>query len=94
VSPFDRPSSFSCHYLGVAAFDEVQLAVEPIRVGRGAASHRARLSQGDRPILEGTTPVGADGMLPFTSRVWTADGRLAATGGGQTLCRRVPPPPS
>lgn len=228
VSPFPRPASFSCHYLGVAAFDEVQLTVEPVRVGRGAASHRVRVTQGDRPILEamawsiphtegldhdvptapevpgphglpspaelapdepprfrfwenfdsrplnwvegwppsaplepewrswmrfvawddeagpwveaarlvllcdlpswpsghrphawreppfiaptldlqvslvrlvpeepwllleGTTPVGADGMLPFTSRIWTTDGRLVATGGGQTLCRRVP----
>lgn len=225
------PASFSCHYLGVAAFDEVQLTVEPIRVGRGAASHRVRVAQGERAILEamvwsvpptegldhdvpsapevpgpeglpsptelapdepprfrfwenfdsrpldwirdwppaapiapewrswmrfaewdeaappwveaarllllcdlpswpsahlphawleppfiaptldlqvsfvrlaaaepwllleGTTPVGADGMLPFTSRVWTRDGRLLATGGGQTLCRRVPQPP-
>lgn len=229
ASPFDRPASFACHYLGVAAFEEVQLAVEPIRVGRGAASHRVRVTQGDRPILEamawsipetegldhdvptapevpgpdglpspaelapdepprfrfwenfdsrplnwirewppagpldplwrswmrfipwdaaagpwveaarlvllcdlpswpsasrvhawqeppfiaptldlqvsfvqlaaeedwllleGTTPVGADGMLPFTSRVWTRDGRLLATGGGQNLCRRIQP---
>ena len=229
ASPFDRPASFSCHYLGVAAFDEVQLTVEPVRVGRGAASHRVRMAQGDRAVLEalvwsipetegldheaptapdvpgpeglpspadlvgedapppfpfwlnfdsrplswiadwpptgpidpiwqgwmrfaawagdadpwleaarlvllcdlpswpsgsrphawqeppfvaptldlqvslvqlvpaeqwllleGTTPVGADGLLPFTSRIWAADGRLVANGGGQTLCRRLP----
>ena len=51
-SPFDRPASFSCHYLGVAAFDEVQVAVVPVRIGRGTASQRVSITQGDRPIME------------------------------------------
>jgi acyl-CoA thioesterase-2 len=231
VSPFARPASFSCHYLGVAAFDTVELVVEPVRVGRQAASHRVSITQGGRGILEamvwsvddvdglehdvsarpdvprpdelkspeelagedtpppfpfwlnfdarplewiddwppaepldpiwrdwlrfkswpgdadswlaaarlvlladlpswpsghrphawrqppfiaptldlqvtlhrlvpaeewllveGTSPVAADGMIGFTSRLWTVDGRLVASGGGQTLCRRVSPP--
>ena len=41
-------------------------------------------------LLEGTSPVAADGLIGFTSRVWSRDGRLLASGGGQTLCRRVP----
>ena len=226
VSPFARPASFSCHYLGVAAFETVDLAVEPVRAGRrrpatASRSRRAsgrswRLSCGrsttstassttcrpatawsapgelpsaeelagednpppfpfcelrrpaagvDRPwpppaplepiwrdwlrfrsgrrrpptrgwpapgwccsptcragrratgptlaqppfiaptldlqvtlhrlvpdeewLLEGTSPVAADGLIGFTSRLWTVDGGLVATGGGQTLCRRV-----
>jgi acyl-CoA thioesterase-2 len=231
VSPFARAASLSCHYLGVAAFDAVDVAVTPVRVGRQAASHRVSITQGERPILEamvwsvddvdgldhdvsarpdvpppdelltieerfgeevrppfpfwenfdakppqwsadwpptepleplwrdwlrfktwpaepdpwlaaarlvlladlpswpsghrphawkeppfiaptldlqvtlhrlvpgeewllleGTSPVGADGMIGFTSRLWTVDGGLVASGGGQTLCRRVSPP--
>jgi acyl-CoA thioesterase-2 len=233
VSPFARPASFSCHYLGVAAFDVVDVEVAPVRVGRQAASHRVSITQGGRPILEalvwsvadveglehdvsarpdvpaphelksveelagpdtpppfpfwlnfdarplewrdewppsepldpiwrnwlrykawpedagadpwleaarlvlladlpswpsghrphawreepfvaptldlqvtlhrlapdhewflleGTSPVATDGMIGFTSRLWTVDGRLVASGGGQTLCRRVPAP--
>ena len=52
ASPFGRPASFSCHYLAVAGFDEVQLAVAPVRVGRGAASQRVSVTQGDRTIME------------------------------------------
>jgi acyl-CoA thioesterase II len=229
VSPFPRPASFSCHYLGVASFDaDVDIAVEEIRAGRQAASHRVRITQGDRAIMEalcwsiaaseglehdvsrrphvpppdvlrsaeemaagnpppfpfwlnfdarpldwiddwpppgplepiwqdwlrfrawpadpdpwlaaarlvlladlpswpsanrphawrqppfiaptldlqvsllrlvpdadwllveGTSPVAADALVAFTSRLWTQDGRLVAKGGGQTLCRPVP----
>lgn len=52
-SPFDRLASFSCHYLGVASFDaDIDVTVDEVRVGRQAASHRVRITQGDRPILE------------------------------------------
>src|SRR5262245_61602504 len=50
--PEFRPAAFSCHYLGVAAFEPVQIRVEPRKVGRTAASHRVELTQGDRPILD------------------------------------------
>jgi acyl-CoA thioesterase len=43
-------------------------------------------------LLEGTSPVAADGLMAFTSRIWTAAGRLVAEGGGQTLFRRAAPP--
>jgi acyl-CoA thioesterase-2 len=51
-SPFARPASLQCHYLGVAAFDEVQVEVVPLRAGRQAASHRVSIRQGDRAIVE------------------------------------------
>jgi acyl-CoA thioesterase-2 len=54
ASPFARPASFSCHYLGVAAFDEVQLTVRTLRQARTALSQRVEMRQGDRPILEAT----------------------------------------
>jgi len=51
---FQRPASFFCHYLGVAAFDEVQLQVTKLRGGRNAESFRVAMTQGDRAILEAT----------------------------------------
>lgn len=54
-SRFARPASFSCHYLGVASFDEpIDITVEPLRAARSAESFRARITQGDRAILEAT----------------------------------------
>jgi acyl-CoA thioesterase-2 len=54
VSPFDRPASFSCHYLGVASFDAIDIAVTTLREARTAASHRVEVSQGGKPMLEAT----------------------------------------
>jgi acyl-CoA thioesterase II len=53
-SPFDRPASFSCHYLGVAAFDEVDVTVATLRAARTACSHRVQVAQAGKPILEAT----------------------------------------
>jgi acyl-CoA thioesterase-2 len=53
-SPFTRPASFSCQYLGVAAFGAVEVLVKPLRVGKTAAAHRAEVTQGDKRILEAT----------------------------------------
>jgi len=53
TSRFDRPVSFSCHYLGVAAFDTVDLDVTTLRSGRTTESLRVSMTQGGRPILEG-----------------------------------------
>lgn len=52
ASPFARPASFSCHFLGVGAFDEVELTVRTLRGARTARSQRVEMSQGGRPILE------------------------------------------
>jgi acyl-CoA thioesterase-2 len=47
-----RPATFSCHYLGVAKFGTVDLAVEARREGRNASSHRVEVTQEGRPILD------------------------------------------
>src|SRR5690606_31444986 len=41
-------------------------------------------------LVDGHSPTGADGLIGFTTRVWSEDRRLVASGGGQMLCRRVP----
>jgi acyl-CoA thioesterase II len=53
-STFGRPASFFCHYLGVAAFDEVDIEVTRLRAGRTAESFRVAVNQGPRPILDAT----------------------------------------
>lgn len=54
-SDFDRPASFFCHYLAVAAFDEdVDIAVSPLRQARTALSQRVEVTQAGKPILEAT----------------------------------------
>ena len=58
--PAARPASFSCHYLGVAKFEEVDIRVSTLRAAKTALSQRVELSQHDRPILEAT--------------VWSIDG--------------------
>src|SRR5262245_39262181 len=52
ASRFDRPASFSCHYLGVADFDVVDIAVEPLRQAKAAESLRVSITQVDRRILD------------------------------------------
>ncbi|WP_436795560.1 acyl-CoA thioesterase [Actinospongicola halichondriae] len=47
-----HPTSFSCHYLGVARFEPIDIVVTPRRQGRAAASHRVEISQDDRSILD------------------------------------------
>ena len=51
-SRFDRPATFSCHYLSVGAFDEVQLEVSTLRASRRAESLRVSMTQGEKRILE------------------------------------------
>jgi acyl-CoA thioesterase-2 len=51
-SPFARPASLSCHYLGVAEFGPVDIAVAVRRAGRTALSQRVEISQGGRAILD------------------------------------------
>ena len=52
--PRSRPASFSCHYLSVAAFEDIDIVVTPLRTSRVAGSYRAEILQGDRRILEAT----------------------------------------
>jgi acyl-CoA thioesterase II len=55
-----RPATFSCHFLGVAQFDVVDLDVRVIRESRRAASVAVSMSQGDTPVLEALAWVVGD----------------------------------
>jgi acyl-CoA thioesterase II len=46
------PAAFSCHYLGVARFEPVDITVETRRRGRAATSQRVEVSQDGRPVLD------------------------------------------
>jgi acyl-CoA thioesterase II len=60
-----RPASLSCHYVGVADYDEVEIDVATLRATRRAASVRVSLSQGGQPVLEAlvwAVAAGLDGL--------------------------------
>jgi acyl-CoA thioesterase II len=47
-----RPASFTCHFLGVADFDDVELEVRALRESRRAASLAVSIRQHDKRVLE------------------------------------------
>lgn len=47
-----RPASFFCHYLSVAAFEPVDLAVTTLRSGRTVHAQRVEMTQHGRPVLD------------------------------------------
>jgi acyl-CoA thioesterase-2 len=47
---------------------------------------------GEWLLLQGVTPIADRGLLGFRSEVWSAAGRLLASGSGQLLGRKVAPP--
>ena len=47
---------------------------------------------GEWLLCSGESGIAERGLVGFRSGVWTEDGRLAASGSGQLLCRRVPQP--
>ena len=51
-SPFGRPASFFCHYLAVADFAPVELAVTALRSGRTVLAQRVEMTQSGRPVLD------------------------------------------
>jgi acyl-CoA thioesterase-2 len=53
-SPFARPATYYCQYLGVAAFDEVDVEVTTLRSARTALAQRVSISQSGKPMLEAT----------------------------------------
>jgi acyl-CoA thioesterase II len=59
-TPLRRPATFSCHYLGVADFDGVDLDVRTIRGSRRAASVAVSMTQGGKPILESQSWIVGD----------------------------------
>jgi acyl-CoA thioesterase-2 len=54
------------------------------------ALHRAAPT--DWLLTDGFSPVGQDGLLGWTGRLWTSDRQLVASGGGQALCRPIRQP--
>lgn len=52
VSDKPTPAAFSCHYLGVARFEPIDVVVTPRREGRAASSHRVEITQDGTPILD------------------------------------------
>jgi acyl-CoA thioesterase II len=79
-----RPAAASFHFLSVARFDEVEVAVAPLRMGRSAESLRVSIAQGGRAVLEGMvrTAAACDGLehdatsppaVPGPERLKTAD---------------------
>lgn len=42
-------------------------------------------------LLDGHSPIARDGLVGWTGRLWSSSRRLIASGGGQLLCRRLPP---
>lgn len=59
--PDRSPASFSCHYLSVARWGDVDVRVEPRREGRGASSYRVEVSQQGQPVLDAMVWAVADG---------------------------------
>jgi len=61
VAKIPRPASFSCHYLSVGKFEEVELEVTPLRLGRRAESLRVSMTQGGKLVLEGMLRTASEG---------------------------------
>jgi acyl-CoA thioesterase len=51
-TPLRRPATLSCHFLGVAAFDDVDVEVMTLRATRRTESLRVSMRQGDAPVAE------------------------------------------
>ena len=55
-----RPASFTCHFLGVADFDDVDIEVRALRESKRVASLGVSMRQRDTPILEAIAWVVGD----------------------------------
>jgi acyl-CoA thioesterase-2 len=51
-SPFRRPASFTCHFLGVADFTDVELSARTLRRTKRAESLAVSMTQHGAPIVE------------------------------------------
>lgn len=88
-SQFPRPASITCHFLGVARFEPVELNVVTLRRARAAESVQVTMSQGDRVVATALCWfTGGDAGLehdesempdvPGPSELVTLDERMAA----------------
>ena len=62
-SGLPRPASLLCHYLGVGAFDEVQIETTTLRKAKRAESVRVSITQQGAPIAEALVWCIADELL-------------------------------
>ncbi len=97
VSRFSRPASFSCHYLGVAAFSSIDIEVRTVRSGRATESFAVSLTQQGRPILEAMVLAVAEpapGVLSHHTAVMPAvpPPRTLPSVAELMAAREVPPP--
>jgi acyl-CoA thioesterase-2 len=56
------PASFSCHYLGVARFEPIDIRVEARRQGRAATSQRVEVAQSGRTVLDAMVWSTSEGL--------------------------------
>jgi acyl-CoA thioesterase len=70
-SALPRPATLACHFLGVAAFDDVHLEVTSLRTTSRTESLRVSMNQGDRPIAEAIVWCVAD-ELDGPEATWAA----------------------
>lgn len=59
-APLPWPAAFSCHFLSVAQFGDVELQVTPLRTAKRAASLRVAMTQNGRAILDAMVWVVGD----------------------------------
>lgn len=70
-SPHEHPAAFSCHYLGVARFEPIDICVEARKEGRAAHAQRVEITQDGRPILDAMVWSTADNEgLEHDETVW------------------------
>lgn len=58
--PLHRPASIACHFVGVAAFDDVDLEVRTVRATKRAASVAVSMRQEGRPLVEALAWIVSD----------------------------------
>jgi acyl-coenzyme A thioesterase PaaI-like protein len=68
ASPHPDPLALSTHFLRPPAFGHAIAEVDELRTGRTVATHRIRLVENDKPVLEMTL---TSGHLPDDVPVWT-----------------------
>ena len=71
-SPFPRPASLLCHYLGVGKFAPVDIETETLRGAKRAESVRVRITQEGAPIAEALVWCVADELQGLAHNLATA----------------------
>ena len=86
-----RPASFSCHFLGVADFDAVDLSVRTLRRTKRAESIAVSMTQYGAPVLEAMVWVVGD-VDGLEHDAWTAPS-VDSPRGLMTIAERAPDQP-